>query len=137
MNVGRVSASTVTLRFFGDTLEPAEVTRLIGSQPTGSEVKGKVRRTPNGNESIARTGGWHLSVLDRTPADLSAQIAKLLLPLTSDLAVWDDLTKRYQADIFVGLFLQNGNEGQSLPPETLRLLADRQLTIEFDIYRPA
>jgi hypothetical protein len=135
--VGRVSSSTVTLRFFGDTLEPAEVTRLIGAQPTSSELKGTVRRTRNGNESIARTGGWTLSVPNRSPADLSAQIAQLLLPLTSDLAVWDDLTKRYRADIFVGLFLRNENEGESLTPEALRLLADRHLTINFDIYGPA
>lgn len=135
--MGRVSESRATLRFFGDTLDPAEVTGLLGVQPTGSEMKGHVRRTPNGNESIARTGGWRLHSADRKPADLPAQIDELFLPLTSDLSIWRDLAGRYRADIFVGLFLSESNQGMALPPETLRRIADRRLTIDFDIYSPA
>ena len=50
------------------------------------------------------------------------------------MSIWQDLTSRFRADVFCGLFMEEGNEGISLSNETLQRLAERGLTIDFDIY---
>lgn len=81
-----------------------------------------------------RRGMWSRQVPDSETGDLDAKIAVLLQPLSPDEAVWRRLAARYDADIFVGLFLVDGNEGTSLSPATLRLLVERHLRLDFDIY---
>ncbi|MEM9754974.1 MAG: hypothetical protein AAF914_03220, partial [Pseudomonadota bacterium] len=54
--------------------------------------------------------------------------------LTDDPGIWADLTARFRADMFCGVFLSGGNEGMSLSRQTIRSLAVRGLTIDFDIY---
>lgn len=130
-----LSGSAASLRFFGDDLDPDELTKLLGCPPTksqrkGEEIVGKV----TGQKRIARRGGWWLSPERREPGDFNAQIAEILDQLTNDADVWQDLTTRFRTDIFCGLFMKEGNEGISLSNETLERLAVRGLTIDFDIY---
>ena len=40
--MGPIQKSKATLRISGDDLEPEEVTRILGAQPTRSRAKGKV-----------------------------------------------------------------------------------------------
>jgi hypothetical protein len=54
--------------------------------------------------------------------------------LTEDLAVWEELTTRFSADLFCGLFMREGNEGLSLSPETMQALGSRRLLLGLDIY---
>ena len=56
--------------------------------------------------------------------------------LTADLAVWQELTTRFRADVFCGLFMDESNEGQSLSPHTLKALGERNLMLDLDIYGP-
>jgi len=37
-------------------------------------------------------------------------------------------------DIFCGVFLDDWNRGFDLPPQVLKMLSDRGITIGFDIY---
>jgi hypothetical protein len=87
-------------------------------------------------EKIARSGSWRLKVERRSPGDLDAQIAELFVTLSLDLAIWKDLSTRFRADVFCGLFLRESNEGISLAPETLTAVGSRGLTLEMDIYGP-
>jgi hypothetical protein len=82
----------------------------------------------------AGTGSWRLHVERRNPGDLDGQIVELLSPLCQDLAVWRDLSARFEADIFCGLFLEKSNEGIDLRPETLMMVGSRGLVLDFDIY---
>ena len=130
-----LSGPAASLRFFGDDLNPDELTKLIGYTPTKSEQKGEeIAGKVTGQKRIARSGGWRLSAERREPGDFDAQISEILDQLTDDTDVWQDLTTRFRADIFCGLFMTEGNEGISLSPETLEKLAARGLTIGFDIY---
>ncbi|MET3926746.1 hypothetical protein ABIE28_002855 [Devosia sp. 2618] len=54
--------------------------------------------------------------------------------LTQDLGVWRDLSNRFDGCIFVGFFMVERNEGYNLSPKTLKLLADRELSLLLDIY---
>ena len=130
-----LSGSTASLRFFGDDLDPDELTKLLGCPPTKSESKGEeIVGKVTGQKRIARSGGWRLSAERREPGDLDNQISEILNQLTDDINIWQNLTSRYRADIFCGMFMKEGNEGISLSSETLQRLAERGLTIDFDIY---
>jgi len=50
------------------------------------------------------------------------------------MSIWQDLTFRFRADVFCGLFMAECNESISLSNETLHRLAERGLVIDFDIY---
>ena len=126
--------TAATLRFFGDDLDPEEITQLLGSKPTIGAKKGGSWLTSKGAEKTANTGQWRLSVERQMPGNLDRQVAELLLHLTIDLDVWAQLTGKFEANIFCGLFLQESNEGLSLSPQTTLSIGQRGLTLDFDIY---
>lgn len=128
--------TVATLRFFGDDLDPDEISRLLGVLPTKSARKGAIRRFPNGREVVPRRGSWRLEVPDRSPGDLSSQIVELLSTATGDLSVWSDLSLRYAGNVFCGLFMEEGNEGEELSPEAMFLMGARKLRLDLDIYGP-
>lgn len=106
--------SLVTLRFFGDSLMPEEVSGLPGATPTTSHHKGQEPRSnQSGIVRIARTGSWQLDAERREPEDLEAQIFEILDQLTDDLVVWQSLA-RFRPDLFCGLFMGSSNGGVSL-----------------------
>ena len=135
--MGELFRSELTLRFFGDDLVPEEITCVLGRSPTVGVHKGGEWTTSRGVTKVARTGSWWLDVPAALPGDFDGQIQTLLATTTPDLEIWAALTTRYKADLFCGLFLKDGNEGISLSPATLRLAADRNLLIDFDIHLDA
>lgn len=135
--MGELSESAASLRLFGDDLIPDEITVLLGCEPTGSDIKDEPRKLSShlkGQVLLSRTGSWRLSFQRRRPADLDGQIDEIFQILTSDLAVWRELSEKYRVDMFCGLWLESFNEGISLSVETLKLLSDRHVYIDFDIY---
>jgi hypothetical protein len=141
--VATVARSAVTLRFRGDDLDPPLTSAAFGATPSLAYSKGGPWATPAGKPMTGRRGLWNLSVPDRAPADLDGQIEELLAPLTQDVAVWRDLSTRYDGELFVGLFIStdNGlpaaedfNEGLPIEASTLAAIASRGLAIDFDIY---
>lgn len=130
-----LARTTVGLRIFGDDLDPAEITRLMGVQPTGCARRGDARRTASGRDAVARSGSWRLDA--GVPGDLGAQIGALLDRLPSDPSVWRELTRRYRCDVFCGLFMWDANEGTELPPEVLAMLGAPGLRLGLEIYGDA
>jgi len=132
--MGELSETAASLRFGGDDLDPAEVSRLLGATPTLAYRKGEPWLTPNGQKIIGRTGVWMLGIERVRPGSLDRQIADLLAPLSQDLVVWNDLSRRFGGVIFSGLFLESGNEGIGLQPQTMLALGSRGLGLDMDIY---
>ena len=132
---GRVDRVRVGLRFFGDSLVPDELTRLLGCQPDAARRKGDP--IPNNRHNpIAKTGSWLLdSPLPQT-TEINEQLAALFGMLTNDLDVWHRLTKEFKTDVFCGVFLEICNRGFHLSPSTMAMLSQRGLEIGFDIYCP-
>ena len=130
---GEVDRAIVSLRFFGDALEPERISDLLQCQPSfahrkGDEIVGKrsnVRR-------IAKTGAWIIKS-ERKKDSLEEQIHSLLNCVASDPAVWDEL-KAFSADLFCGLFLDDWSSGFELSPGLLKRVSERGLTLDFDIY---
>jgi hypothetical protein len=132
-----ISETHASLRFFGDDLNPREMTALLGGTPSRFATKGDVIRSESsGRERIAKTGSWIVRVERREPGDLDAQVEELLSPLTQDLTIWRSLGK-YRPNLFVGLFLEESNEGIEISARSLSLLAERGILLGLDIYGAA
>jgi hypothetical protein len=132
----KLDRSVAALRFFGDDLDPDEITLLLGAAPTLGARKGGVWLTPGGREKVAKSGTWVLEAKDHSPGDLDGQVEELLSSLTIDMSVWNDLKRRFSGDIFLGLFLAQSNEGITLSPETLYAVGSRGLILDAAIYAP-
>ena len=128
--------SAVSLSFFGDDLEPAEISNRLGGLPTFGVSKGASWKPPRGGERIARTGSWRLQAPRSVPGDLPSQIESIFAPLTGDISVWQELAARFNGRLFCGLFLKEGNEGLRIERSTLATIADRGLFLDLDLYAP-
>lgn len=128
--MGPVKQTAAALRLIGDELDPNEITRALGKQPTRALRKGDAI----GESSTSRTGSWHLSAARVSPGDLDMQISDILEGMTDDLSVWNMLASKYDMNLFAGLFLTEGNEGLCLSPQTLKRLGDRHIELQLDIY---
>ncbi len=126
--------SEALVGFYGDNLDPEEITARLGAEPTVGVRKGSVWLTSLGVQKIAHTGSWRLEAKTREPADLDGQINELLEGLVNDLAIWRLFANQYRAVIFCGLFLSSGNESLKLRPETLFRIGERGLILDLDIY---
>ena len=134
--MGILHKSAASLGFYGDDLDPAEITQQLGGEPSVGVRKGGVWKTVSGAEKIARTGSWRLRAERREPANLDHQIHELLHGLTEDLGIWRSISERYRGRVFCGLFLAESNEGFTLAAKTLARIGERGLLVDFDIYGP-
>ena len=127
--MAELARSAAGLRIFGEDLDPEEITRLLGKAPTRSRRRGRPWFAPNGQPlGISPIGAWHVSAPRVEPGDLDAQIAAILDGLPEDPALWRDLCARYKIDLFCGLFMDGGNEGLRLSPQTLAGLSSRGIS---------
>jgi|JI9StandDraft_2_1071091.scaffolds.fasta_scaffold178102_2 hypothetical protein len=127
---------TVSLRIFGDEVDPGEITKLLGREPEIGRTKGQVIVTSSGRERVERKGRWVVRNIRRDPGDLNAQIVEILESTTSDVDVWRSIAARHHVDIFCGLFLSADNEGVALAPETMKLVGERGIKVWLDVYAP-
>lgn len=133
--MAHVHKSKLSLRISGDSLVPAEVTALLGAEPTFSHSKGEeIRINQAGQVRVAQTGMWLKSVDDRTPENLDGQLRRLFDEMSDDLSVWQRIPETYSADLFCGLFMQGFNEGLTISASVMKMIADRRLEFGFDIY---
>jgi len=132
--MAEVHRTAMSLRFHGDDLDPEEITRTLGAQPTKCAKMGGTWHTPGGKEILARRGFWNLSIPETSPGDLDGQVSALFSALSDDLGAWRALAGRYHGNIFAGLFLSGFNEGVALSPATASAIGMRGLALELNIY---
>jgi hypothetical protein len=137
--------SAASIRFIGDELDPDEISSLLNCKPTRSHRKGDLLRDKTGEPRVnsetglpiaQRTGCWMLEIENRMPADLNGQIIDILKMLPSDDRLWRGLAKGFKIDFFCGLFMESGNEGLEIAPETLFEMGKRGIKLGLDIYGP-
>lgn len=132
--MGQLRKSAATLGFYGDDLDPHEITALLEATPTVGVAKGGSWMTSLGAEKVAHTGSWRLQAGLCEPENLNRQITDLLALLPSDLAVWHELTRRFRGVLFCGLWMTCYNDGLKLNAEVLGSLTERGLLLDLDIY---
>jgi hypothetical protein len=127
--------SVATLRISGDSLIPEDISRLLGSDPTHSQIKGETIVGPKtGKENIAKFGLWILGASDCEPENINGQVEAILGMLTDDLSIWTKIREEFEIDLFCGLFMGSTNEGLSISPQTLAALGMRNIELCLDIY---
>ena len=125
---GPVDRWTVSLRVFGDELEPDSISALLGCEPSSAACKGN---------PFPRTGRWILDLDSkdfRDDDDIDEGVTALLARLPSDSALWLSLTAAYRVDVFCCIFMAAPNRGFGISASTSKLLSDRNLSIGFDVY---
>jgi hypothetical protein len=127
--IARVS---VSLRVFGDALEPDEVSALLGHQPTRFHRKGD-KKSRSGN-AVEPTGAWILDSALSEKAEIEEHVESLLSLISNDSDEWANLTASLSASILCSVFLDQYNEGFELSPRLSQSMAERGLVIAFDIY---
>ncbi|PCI70423.1 MAG: hypothetical protein COB38_07260 [Gammaproteobacteria bacterium] len=132
--MAQISRSVVGLRIAGEDLIPAEVTSMLGCESTSEQTKGDlvVKR----KKRTAEIGMWRMKATDFEPENLDAQILEILEKLSSNLEVWEVLTKKFKIDLFCGLFMKKSNEGITISPLSLMMLGERGILLGLDIYDP-
>ncbi len=132
-----IESSVVTLRVCGDDLIPQEITDMLGVAPTRAEIKGQeIIGRKTGSVRVAKSGIWRLQAADRQPEDINGQILEIFNMISADVKVWQNITRKYRAELFCGLFLSTTNDGLSISPQSLAYLAERGIELWFDIYAP-
>jgi Domain of unknown function (DUF4279) len=111
---GEVDESSVSLRFFGDDLDPDVITIMLGISPTKSYRKGDVFRGKT-FDRIQTIGSWRYHHTWRCKDfSLEDQLNSLFDLLPVDLDILRELTTKFQSDLFCGLWLKQWNRGLDL-----------------------
>ena len=132
--MAQVQHTTLTLRFYGDDLDPQELSDRLGATPTRAFLKGAKLLSAGGSERIAKTGQWRLTIEADAPEDLETLVARLFDGLNPEQDAWIDLSERFAGELFIGFFLGSSNEGVPISRQTLNSIASRGLGIGLDIY---
>lgn len=131
---GDVDQVRVSLRVVGDSLDPDEISHLLGAIPTIALRKGELRGTEP-RQFVQPTGVWSLH-FNGIPQEwtLGDSIVELLRLVTRDVQVWQHLATRFRLDIFCGLNMEARNRGFEIGPDVLQQLSERRLSLGVDIY---
>lgn len=124
----------VAFRVMGARLDPEEVSKLLGTQPTEAHKKGDARPTSSRTALAPYDEGlWCLSIAKSN--DLQYAIHELTAKLTPRMASLEKLKQLgFRLDIMVGVFGAKGNAGFSLASEDQTALEKLHLPLEFDVY---
>ena len=134
---GPIPCFSIRLDVAADDLKPDEITTLLGVAPTTAWEKGTTFLNRDGSvRRTTKSGRWSLSLQPSETEEWDAGVALNLMVsrLRADEDVWRDIASRAVISLSVCVFLENANQGVSLEPALLRWLADRNITLEFDIH---
>jgi hypothetical protein len=110
----------------------------LGCEPSRCQRKGEPVLSGNGEpKRIARTGSWLLDYPVARDITIDKAIALPLRTLPADESVWTSLTSRFTVDLICDVTVRCVNRGFELPPEVLALVAERGITLSFDIFSQA
>jgi hypothetical protein len=128
---GPIDGVNVTLALYSDELEPDEVSRALGVEPTSAHRRGE-RRKPT--SSPYSTGAWLLTEHGRDAEPAETIIDRLLRQLPDDPAVWRGLKMRHEIQVRFGLHMTGWNKGLSIPSRQVTRIGELGARMEFDIY---
>jgi hypothetical protein len=124
----------VSLRIFGDELEPESVSALLGGNPTHSHRKDEV---VDGDALPAATGAWVLETSLSDSAEIEEYVAELFSKLTTDLDEWATLSSQFAVDVRCELEVGESSDGFDLSPRLAAALAERGVVLSFAVVATA
>jgi hypothetical protein len=131
---GEIDAGEFSLDIWSDDLSPAEITALLGIQPTSHYLRGD----SFGNGGLKRNcGSWTYKTkrLDfRSGKCCEEQFDDFMRNLTGDDAVWARISAQHQARILIVLWMRTWNREFDNSAYALGELARRRLRLHIDTY---
>jgi hypothetical protein len=129
-----------SLSFAGDRLNPAEISRLLGVEPTTAYRKGEVYKRTRGHEVVGRTGLWLLSSRGHVKSgelnDHLAYLTAVIFPNAGDNLVAPIRTlmrdEGLEADISCFWYGEHGATPPPIPEEIRAAFSRIGATIETD-----
>jgi hypothetical protein len=133
---GPIDEVNVTLALYSEDLEPEEISRALGVQPTHTHRRGDHRRGESQGQGIPpySSGAWLLKERGRDAEPAEKVIDRLLKQLPEDPAVWRELSIRHNIQFCFGLHMTGWNKGLSIPLQQVTRIVELGASMEFDIY---
>jgi hypothetical protein len=128
---GLVEKTRVCLAVYGEDLDPAVVTALLGCPPTSAHVRGD-RRGPRSPPQ--KRGGWFLEVRGEAPDGPEELAVRLLDHLPRDERVWIKLGDLHEVQLRFALHKTGWNRGFDFSPGTAARLALLHARLVFEMY---
>ena len=128
---GSIDEVNVTLAVYSEELEPEEVSRALGVEPTRAHRRGK---GPGPRSPPYLSGAWLLTEHGRDAEPAEIILDRLLRQLPEDPAVWRELRMRHKIQVRFGLHMTGWNKGLSIPLNHVTRIAELGASMEFDIY---
>lgn len=125
-----IKTPRVSLRIFGDDLDPDGVSALLGGVPTRSHRTGDAL---DGDVLPAPTGAWVLDSSLPDTAEIEEHVSELLAKLTGDVDEWGTLSARFAVDVRCELEVGELGEGFDLSPRLAAALGKRGIVLSFSV----
>lgn len=126
-----VDEASVSLCVFGEDLDPAEVTRLLGVAPTRTHRRGD-RTEAQSRPSVQ--GAWIRQVRCEAPVTPEAALRRLLDSIPRDHDAWLQLAAEASVQVRVACHFTRWNKGFSFSPDVVRRLGELGLEVRFAFY---
>lgn len=128
---GPVDECGVCLAIYGVDLDPEEVSRELGCEPTHAHRRGDKQgpRSPG-----FKQGAWVLEVRGFPPRTADILLEEILQKVPADPALWSELGKKYDVQLRFGIHMSGWNKGLSLSSRLIERLSHLNASLEFDIY---
>ena len=127
--------SRVGLRITSSTIDPVDIGKQLGLEPTKTHVKGSLR-SPR-HKAVWPTSLWSLNSPLSDQSDMADHLRYFLDLLEPRQRALNGLAKDCMIDLFCGFSSGNGQGGFVLDPSTLSRLAALRITLVFDLYPPS
>jgi len=130
-----LQACNASLRITGDDLRPAEISELLGLQPTRSFEKGERYQLKSARIVEYAIGAWHLSTEDYPSKSLELHCRRLLDLLRAKLEILRRLRDSGRYRVSVSLWWDSKGEGGSfnILGDTMSELSGMCGDVEFHI----
>ena len=129
----------VSLFIMGDALDPTPLENLLGLQPDTVGIKGQPRMGKQGRQYAPyETNLWSYQEGSSSGIGFDQRIQSLFARLGHRVSELQRLsaTEGVDVELFCGFSSGNGQGGDTLRPETLKLLVDAGLSLTLDLYPP-
>lgn len=129
----------VSLRITGDALDPTKLEGLLGLKPDLLGIMGQPRMGKQGRQYPPyETNLWICREGSSSEIGFDQRIQSLFERLGHRVSELQRLsaTEGVDVELFCGFSSGNGQGGDTLRPETLKLLVDSGLSLTLDLYPP-
>jgi hypothetical protein len=128
---GPVDELSVAVCLYSETLEPEELTALLGVEATSSHRRGE-RKGPR--SPPFKKGAWIFSRRFLSAQDSETAILEHLEQLPADQDLWREILTKYEVQVRFGVFQNAWNQGFGLSPEAVQRIGVFGAHVVFDIY---